>query len=69
MPALGIALALAFGAAQWSDPDAGRPSLLILGALLIAALAWYRFVLKRRPGGWAPRLERADDNTAACSLH
>lgn len=56
MPALGIALALAFGAAQWSDTDAGRPSLLILGALLVAALAWYRVVLKRRPGDWAPRV-------------
>jgi hypothetical protein len=47
----------------------GRPSLLILGALLIAALARYRLVLKRRPGGWAPPLERAEDNTAPCSLH
>ena len=63
MPALGIALALAFAAAQWSDPDAGRPSLLALGALLVASLAWYRFVLKRRPGGWAPRLERVVDAT------
>jgi hypothetical protein len=59
MPALGIALA--FGAAQWSDADAGRPSLLILGGLLVAALAGYRFVLNRRPGGWAPRVERVAD--------
>jgi amino acid transporter len=57
MPLLGIALSLAFAAADWKDPDAGRPSLLILGALLIAALGWYLFVLKRRPGGWAPRVE------------
>ena len=56
-PILGLALALAFAAADWADPDAGRPSLVILGLLLIAALAWYRFVLSRRPGGWAPRLE------------
>jgi amino acid transporter len=58
-PILGIALALAFGAAQWADPDAGRPSLLTLGALILASLGWYRFVLRRRPGGWAPRLERS----------
>jgi amino acid transporter len=58
-PILGIALALAFGAAQWADPDAGRPSLLTLGALILASLAWYRFVLRRRPGGWAPRLEHS----------
>lgn len=63
IPALGIALAFAFAAAQWSDPDAGRPSLLALAVLLVAALAWYRFVLKRRPGGWAPRLERVSDET------
>ena len=56
-PILGLALALAFAAADWADPDAGRPSLVILGFLLLAALAWYRFVLSRRPGGWAPRLE------------
>lgn len=57
-PILGIGLALAFAAAEGTDPDAGRPSLLILGALVVASLAWYRFVLRRRPGGWAPRLER-----------
>ena len=62
LPVLGIALALAFAAAQWSDPEAGRPSLLVLGALLVAALAWYRFVLERRPGGWAPRAEPVSDN-------
>lgn len=56
-PILGIALAVAFGAADWIDPDAGRPSLLTLGALVLASLAWYHFVLKRRRGGWAPRLE------------
>jgi amino acid transporter len=56
-PVLGIALALAFTAAQWTDPEAGRPSLLILGGLVLASLAWYHFVLRRRPGGWAPRLE------------
>lgn len=58
MPLLGLALAFTFAAADWSDPDAGRPSLLALGALLVASLGWYHFVLKRRPGGWAPRVER-----------
>jgi hypothetical protein len=37
--------------------ERGRPSLLILGALILASLAWYHFVLRRRAGGWAPRLE------------
>lgn len=58
-PILGIALAVAFAAAEWVDPDAGRPSLLTLGALVLASLAWYHLVLKRRPGGWAPRLEHS----------
>jgi len=56
MPILGLALALAFGIAEWSDPEAGRPSLIFLGAMVLAAVAWYRCVLKRRPGGWAPRV-------------
>ncbi len=55
-PLLGLGLALAFGAADWADASIGRPSLLALGALLVAALLWYRFVLSKRPGGWAPRL-------------
>ena len=56
-PFLGLALALAFAVADWNDPDAGRPSLLLLGALLVAALGWYLFVLRRR--GWAPRVPGA----------
>lgn len=56
VPILGLALAFVFAAADLKDPDAGRPSLLILGALLLAALAWWRFVL--RPRGWAPRMEQ-----------
>lgn len=64
MPLLGLALALAFAAADWSDPEAGRPGLLILGALLLASLAWYRLVLRRRPGGWAPRVERTPTTTS-----
>jgi amino acid transporter len=55
VPVLGLLLALAFAAADLLDADAGRPSLLILGATIAAALLWYRFVLCRRAGGWAPR--------------
>ncbi|HVS78491.1 MAG TPA: APC family permease [Steroidobacteraceae bacterium] len=58
VPLLGLALAFAFAAADWMDPDAGRPSLLALGVLLFAAVLWYHFVLARRPGGWAPRVHR-----------
>jgi amino acid transporter len=55
-PALGLALAATFAAAEVADGTAGRPSLLILGAVLVAAVLGYHRVLKRRPGGWAPRL-------------
>jgi amino acid transporter len=57
-PVLGLALAAAFAVADFGDPSAGRPSLFILGALLAAAILWYHRVLKRRHGGWSPRLVR-----------
>jgi amino acid transporter len=56
-PVLGLILALVFGVADLLDADAGRPSLLLLGALIAAGLLWHHFVLSRRPGGWAPRIE------------
>lgn len=55
-PLLGLALSFVFAVADWADPAAGRPSLLALGAVLLAAILWHHFVLRRRPGGWAPRL-------------
>lgn len=56
-PILGLILAVVFGVADLLDADAGRPSLLILGAMIAAGLLWYYFVLRRRTGGWAPRVE------------
>jgi amino acid transporter len=55
-PVLGLILAGGFGVADLVDGDAGRPSLLLLGAIIIAALVWHRCVLSKRPGGWAPRV-------------
>jgi amino acid transporter len=55
-PVLGLVLAVGFGVADLLDADAGRPSLLVLGALIIAGLLWHHFVLRRRAGGWAPRV-------------
>jgi amino acid transporter len=55
-PLLGICLALGFGVADLFDADAGRPSVLLLGIVVIIAVLWHHFVLKRRPGGWSPRL-------------
>lgn len=55
-PILGLAMAACFAIADWDDPSAGRPSLIIMGATAILAALWYQLVLKRRPGGWMPRL-------------
>ena len=55
-PILGLCLAVIFCAGDLFDADAGRPSILILGAALLLALVWYHIVLKRRAGGWAPIL-------------
>jgi amino acid transporter len=56
VPLLGLALAIALCVADLFDADAGRPSMLILGAVVAVAILWYHFVLSRRPGGWTPRL-------------
>jgi amino acid transporter len=56
-PVLGLGLALAFAVADCLDIDSGRPGLIALGVVLAGALLWYHRVLKKRPGGWCPRLE------------
>jgi amino acid transporter len=55
-PVLGLILAGVFGVADLLDADAGRPSLLVLGTMILAGLLWHHFVLRRRAGGWAPRI-------------
>ncbi len=55
-PVLGLCLCLVFGIADLFDADDGRPSILVLGAVLLLGLARYHLVLKWRAGGWAPRL-------------
>ena len=56
-PVLGLVISAIFLVANLLDPDAGRPGVLILIVLMTAGAAWYAFVLRRRPGGWAPRLD------------
>lgn len=59
-PILGLMMGAGLAVADILDKDAGRPSLLLLGVVVVAAFAWHRFVLRRRPGGWTPSLERAE---------
>lgn len=56
-PVLGLVMSAGFLVADLFDPDAGRPGILILAAIIAAGVAWYGLVLRRRPGGWAPRLD------------
>ena len=55
-PILGLITAAALGVADLLDAEAGRPSTILLGAIVVAALLWNRLVLRQRPGGWQPRL-------------
>ena len=55
-PALCLVIAAALAIAELLDPDVGRPSMLVMSAATAAALLWYWRVLRRRPGGWLPRL-------------
>jgi amino acid transporter len=58
-PVLGLGMAVAFTIADLFDADAGRPSLLLLGLVVLAAFAWYHFGLRRT--GWAPQLGESED--------
>ncbi|WP_327754556.1 APC family permease (plasmid) [Sphingobium sp. SJ10-10] len=60
-PVLGLVLAGAIAFANLSDRDAGRPSLIALGIVMLVAIAWYHLVLARRPGGWQPRIGSNED--------
>src|ERR1700679_2098941 len=53
-PLLGLLMAIGFAVANLADADAGRPSLIILGLVMAAAIAWYYIVLKKR--GWQPKI-------------
>jgi amino acid transporter len=52
-PLLGLLMAIGFAVANLTDATAGRPSLIILGLVMAAAIAWYHLVLKKR--GWQPK--------------
>jgi amino acid transporter len=51
LPVFGLASAVAFILADLWDPDAGRPSILILSAVIAGAAVYYGLSLRRR--GWS----------------
>ncbi|HET7085431.1 MAG TPA: APC family permease [Rhizomicrobium sp.] len=52
-PLLGFLMAIEFAIANLADATAGRPSVVLLGLVMTAAIIWYHKVLKKR--GWQPR--------------
>ena len=59
-PVLGLVMAAGFAIADLADPEAGRPSVILMGVLIVVVVAWNRLVLQRRPGGWTPARPEAD---------
>lgn len=51
---IGLLMAIGFAIANLVDAEAGRPSLILLGLVVAAAIAWYWRVL--RPRGWTPQI-------------
>ena len=52
MPFFGLGVTAMSIVADWLDPDAGRPSVILLIALFLAALAYYQLRLRQVSKGW-----------------
>ena len=52
VPVFGLAVTAMAVAADWLDPDAGRPSVILLVSLFLAALAYYHFRLRQVSKDW-----------------
>ena len=59
-PVIGLLMAAGFAVSDFADPDAGRPSLFLLGLVVLAAIVWNWKVLK--PRGWKPSLSDVAPN-------
>jgi amino acid transporter len=64
-PLAGLLMGVGFTLADLADKDAGRPSLVLLGVVVLAALAWLHFSL--RPRGWKPKLGASELETGSSS--
>ena len=61
VPLFGLVVWGASVAADYLDPAAGRPSMILLSAVFLAAVAYYVLRLRRR-GGW--RVHAVDEIAA-----
>jgi amino acid transporter len=52
VPIFGLFVTAAAIVADWLDPDAGRPSIILLIGLFLGALAYYRFRERQVSKGW-----------------
>jgi len=52
VPVFGLGVTAMALIADWLDPDAGRPSVLLLTSLFVAALVYYHFRLRQVSRGW-----------------
>jgi amino acid transporter len=52
VPIFGLTVAGLSILADWLDPDAGRPSIIVLFALFLGAMAYYHFRLRQAARGW-----------------
>ncbi len=57
-PVAGLAMAAVFTVSDLLDKDAGRPSLILLGLVVLAAFIWSQLGLRRR--GWTPKLGESE---------
>ena len=52
VPLFGLGVTAAAMAADWMDPDAGRPSVILLTGLFLAAMAYFHFRLRETSARW-----------------
>ncbi len=52
VPVFGLTVTALSVVADWLDPDAGRPSIMLLTGLFLGALAYYHFRLRQVSKGW-----------------
>ena len=52
VPVFGLTVTVLSVVADWLDPDAGRPSIILLTSLFLGALAYYHFRLRQVSSGW-----------------